>query len=120
MTLRPALAKLLRRWADKLAPLPPVRQPLEIWLFAHHRHAEVVGFGGPKRALKGHPHIRAVVVEDPPERIYGLEIGRVVITDYARRWAYERGDVIGARFDRLTHELRIRAGRTQPLIWIEL
>lgn len=93
---------------------------LEMIVFADERAAFAAGFKGGKRDR--HPQDQNILAWWPrqgTERLIGLRLGRVSVTDHAGRTFYGRGDSEARDFREGLHYLR-RALIDAPMIWMEL
>lgn len=94
---------------------------MEIYVFANERLARDQGFRGPGLRHVQDPNMRAISALNMEQtRGIGLDITRVVITDYANRAAHQLGYTAYAEFQYELNELWVRASRNKDLIWIEL
>lgn len=92
-------------------------QPLELYIFYNSEHARVAGFRDGR-----HVHYRWMrcwcLRDHEVDRLRGMFLCRVAVTDHARREAYGK-PVEERKLDEALHLARTML-RAEPMIWMEL
>lgn len=112
-----AAASAMERLARRLDIVAP-RTGWELYIFGTEGAARHAGFGGSGRRHREMPAVYWTVGMDP-QALRGMGLCRVIVTDYAARYAREQGSRATDRFLEALEIARYML-RHEPAVWMEL